>query len=102
MIRLGFTGRLFIIFVTGLVAVQLLAVLAFFLQRSRDTDTGLRMPLPDQAAALVELLESTPGPPDPSELGAIAARHGLEVERESISRLTEQHGLRWGPPASES
>jgi len=51
---------------------------------------------------MVELLESTPGPPDPSELGAIAARHGLEVERESISRLTEQHGLRWGPPASES
>ena len=60
MIRLGFAARLFIIFVTSLVALQLLVVLAFFLQRSRDTDTGLRMPLPDQAAALVELLESTP------------------------------------------
>ena len=60
MIRLGFSTRLFIIFVTSLVALQLLVVLAFFVQRSRDTDTGLRMPLPDQAAALVELLEGTP------------------------------------------
>jgi signal transduction histidine kinase len=60
MIRLGFSARLFLIFMTSLVALQLLAVMAFFLQRSRDTDTGLRMPLPDQAAALVELLESTP------------------------------------------
>jgi signal transduction histidine kinase len=62
MIRLGFSARLFIIFLTSLVALQLLAVMAFFLQRSRDTDTGLRMPLPDQAAALVELLEGTPKP----------------------------------------
>jgi signal transduction histidine kinase len=60
MIRLGFGARLFLIFVTSLVALQLLAVMAFFMQRSRDTDTGLRMPLPDQAAALVELLERTP------------------------------------------
>jgi hypothetical protein len=58
MIRLGFAARLFIIFVTSLVALQVLAVATFYLQRSRDTDTALRMPLPDQAAALVELLES--------------------------------------------
>jgi signal transduction histidine kinase len=60
MMRLGFAARLFIIFVTSLAALQVLAVLAFFLQRSRDTDAGLRMPLPDQTAALVELLERTP------------------------------------------
>jgi len=60
MIRLGFAARLFIIVATSLVALQLLVVLAFFLQRSRDTDSGLRMPLPDQAAALVELLEAMP------------------------------------------
>ena len=30
------------------------------LQRSRDTEAGLRLPLPDQAAALAELLERTP------------------------------------------
>ena len=50
---------------------------------------------------MVELLQKSPGHPDPSELAAIAARHGLEVERESIARLTEEHGLRWGPPPSE-
>jgi len=50
---------------------------------------------------MVELLQKSAGSPDPRELGAIAARHGLEVERDSIARLTEEHGLRWGPPASE-
>jgi quercetin dioxygenase-like cupin family protein len=47
---------------------------------------------------MVELLERSAGPPDPSELSVIAARHGLEVDRDSIPRLTEQHGLHWGPP----
>jgi signal transduction histidine kinase len=60
MIRLGFATRLLIIFVTSVAALQVLAVAAYFLQRSRDTDTDLRMPLPDQAAALVELLERMP------------------------------------------
>jgi signal transduction histidine kinase len=60
MIRLGFAARLFLIFLASLVALQLLAVTTFYLQRSQDTDTGLRLPLPDQASALVELLEGTP------------------------------------------
>ena len=60
MLRLGFAARLLIIVVTSLVALQVLAVAGYFLQRSRDTATDLRMPLPDQAAALVELLERMP------------------------------------------
>lgn len=60
MIRLGFSARLIAIFVTSLVALQLLAVVAYLLQRSRTTEAGLRLPLPDQAAALVELLEEMP------------------------------------------
>jgi quercetin dioxygenase-like cupin family protein len=51
---------------------------------------------------MVDLLERSAGPPDPRELGAIAARHGLEVDRDSIPRLTNQHGLRWGPSPPES
>jgi mannose-6-phosphate isomerase-like protein (cupin superfamily) len=47
---------------------------------------------------MVDLLERSAGPPDPSALGTIAAQHGLEVDRESIPRLTEEYGLRWGPP----
>jgi signal transduction histidine kinase len=60
MIRLGFGTRLLLIVATALVVLQLLVVLVYFLQRSRDTDTGLRLPVPDQAAALVELLEAAP------------------------------------------
>lgn len=60
MIRLGFGARLLLIVVTALVALQLLAVVVYFLQRSRDTETGFRLPVPDQTAALVELLEHTP------------------------------------------
>ena len=33
---------------------------------------------------MVDLLERSVGAPDPSELGAIAAQHGLEVDRESM------------------
>ena len=47
---------------------------------------------------MVDLLERSAGPPDPGALGSIAAQHGLEVDRESIPRLTEEYGLRWGPP----
>jgi uncharacterized cupin superfamily protein len=46
---------------------------------------------------VVEVLERR-GPPDPAELGAIAARYGLEVDRDSIPRLTEAYGLRFGSP----
>src|SRR5215211_2022903 len=51
---------------------------------------------------MVDLLDQSAGPPDPSELHRIAARHGLEVDRESIPRLTETYGLRWGPSTTIS
>ena len=51
---------------------------------------------------VIHLLERSVGPPEPSELGAIAAEYGLEVDRESIPHLTEQYGLRWGPSADRS
>jgi signal transduction histidine kinase len=70
MIRLGFGARLLLIVITGLVALQLLVMTAYFLQRSRDTESGFRLPVPDQAAALVELLEATPKPQWPLVLRA--------------------------------
>jgi hypothetical protein len=48
---------------------------------------------------MVELLQQ-PGPPEQSALSAIAVRYGLEVDRESIPRLTREYGLQFGPPAS--
>ena len=44
---------------------------------------------------VVDLLRA--GPPDPSALATIAARYGLEVDRESIPRLTQKYGLHFGP-----
>lgn len=53
--------------ITALMSATLLAIgliigAAFYLQRDSDTGSGLRLPLPDQIAAIVELLESTPPP----------------------------------------
>jgi quercetin dioxygenase-like cupin family protein len=69
----------------------------------------------DRAARLLELIVpggfeayfaeladalSTPGPPDLAALGAIAARHGLDLDPDSIGRLAAEHGLDvGGPPA---
>jgi quercetin dioxygenase-like cupin family protein len=50
-------------------------------------------------AEVVELLEA--GPPEPSALGDIAGRYGLEVDRESISRLTAEYGLHFGPAPAD-
>ena len=48
MIRLGFGARLLLIVITGLVVLQLLVMAAYFLQRSRDTESGFRLPVPDR------------------------------------------------------
>ena len=48
---------------------------------------------------LVDLLDQD-APPKPSEVGGIADRYGLEVDPESIPRLTEAYGLHFGPPDS--
>ena len=48
---------------------------------------------------IVDLLERDVAP-EPSELGAIAARHGLEVDRDSIPRLTQEYALHFGPQDS--
>src|SRR5687768_13986775 len=50
-------------------------------------------------AEVVGLLRT--GPPEPSALGEIASRYGLEVDRESIPRLTAEYGLHFGAPPAE-
>jgi quercetin dioxygenase-like cupin family protein len=47
---------------------------------------------------MVECLRGS-GPPDPNALMAIAARYGLDVDRASIPRLTDEYGLHFGPSA---
>ena len=48
---------------------------------------------------MVDLLQHG-GPPDPGALAALAARYGLEVDLESIPRLTQEYGLQFGPAAT--
>jgi mannose-6-phosphate isomerase-like protein (cupin superfamily) len=46
--------------------------------------------------ALTELPRDA-GPPDPAAIAAIADRYGLELDLESVPRLVEEYGLRFGP-----
>jgi two-component system osmolarity sensor histidine kinase EnvZ len=60
MARLGLVWRIALIVIAALVAIQLIAASAYFVQRGRATESGFRLPLPDQIAALVRLLEHAP------------------------------------------
>jgi len=55
--RLGLVWRVTLIVIAALVAIQMIAAAAYYVQRGRATEQGFRLPLPDQIAALVELLE---------------------------------------------
>jgi hypothetical protein len=47
---------------------------------------------------MIDLLQQG-GPPDLTALATLAAGYGLEVDLESIPRLTEQFGLQFGAAA---
>jgi two-component system, OmpR family, osmolarity sensor histidine kinase EnvZ len=55
--RLGLVWRVALIVIAALVAIQMIAAAAYFIHRGRATEQGFRLPLPDQIAALVELVE---------------------------------------------
>lgn len=65
--RLGFAGRLMAIVLLSLLAVWILGVGWFYVMQ--EPKRHLLLPLPKQAAAIVELLEAT----DPQQRGAILA-----------------------------
>ena len=55
--RLGLVWRVTLIVIAALVAIQMIAAAAYYVQRGRATEQGFRLPLPDQIAAMVELVE---------------------------------------------
>jgi signal transduction histidine kinase len=55
--RIRFIWRVALILVAALVIVQLVAAAAYYVQRDRATNAGFHLPLPDQVAALVLLLD---------------------------------------------
>jgi two-component system, OmpR family, osmolarity sensor histidine kinase EnvZ len=59
--RLGFRGRLILIVLLVLMALSVFAIGVSFISRSQDANAPLRFPLPDQAAAIAEMLETASG-----------------------------------------
>jgi len=60
MLRFGFVTRLALIFILSLIVLQVLVVAMFYADRRQATGESTRLPLPDQIAAMVELLENAP------------------------------------------
>lgn len=56
----GLALRITLLLISVLAAVVLITAGAFYLQRQADIGVGPRFPLPDQLAAIVELIEMTP------------------------------------------
>ncbi len=62
MLRFGFVTRLALIFIASLIVLQVFVVALFYADRGQATGEGFRLPLPDQVAAMVELIENAPKP----------------------------------------
>jgi signal transduction histidine kinase len=93
-LRLSFVARIAILFIFSLLALQFLTVMGFFIQRGSDTGTGFRLPLPDQIAALVELLETSPA----SQHSAILrAANGANVHARLETAPAAPPGGDWRP-----
>jgi len=60
MLRFGFVTRLALIFILSLIVLQVFVVALFYADRGQATGEGFRLPLPDQVAAMVELVENAP------------------------------------------
>jgi signal transduction histidine kinase len=60
MLRFGFVTRIALIFIVSLIGLQIIMVALFYTDRGQATGDSFRLPLPDQVAAMVELLEAAP------------------------------------------
>src|ERR1043165_8253388 len=71
--RLGFTGRLMAIVLLALLALWSIGVGWAFLTESRDELASQLFPLPEQVAAIVELIEATEPAQRPAVLKAVSS-----------------------------
>jgi two-component system, OmpR family, osmolarity sensor histidine kinase EnvZ len=58
--RLGLVWRVALIVIAAMVAIQMIAAAGYYIHRERATEAGFRLPLPDQIAAIVQLVERAP------------------------------------------
>jgi two-component system, OmpR family, osmolarity sensor histidine kinase EnvZ len=94
--RLGLVWRVALIVIAALVAIQMIAAAAYFVQRGRATQSGFRLPLPDQIAAFVQLVERVPADQRPLVLRA-ANGSGLRVaiERQAPPEPDQVQRVQW-------
>ena len=76
--RLGLAWRVALIVIAALVAIQIIAAAAYYVQRGRATESDFLLPLPDQMAAIVQLIERTPADQRPLVLRVVNGA-GLRV-----------------------
>ena len=93
--RLGLAWRVTLIVIAALVAIQIIAAAAYYVQRGRATESAFRLPLPDQIAAIVQLVERTPADQRPLVLRVVNGP-GLRVAIER-SAPPEPEPLRRAP-----
>ncbi len=93
--RLGLVWRVALIVIAALVAIQMVAAAAYYVQRGRATESGFRVPLPDQIAAIVQLVERAP-PEQRTLVLRIANGAGLRVAIERHAP-PEPHPLQRAP-----
>jgi signal transduction histidine kinase len=93
--RLGLAWRVTLIVIAALVAIQIIAAAAYYVQRGRATESDFRLPLPDQIAAIVQLVERTPADQRPLVLRVVNGP-GLRVAIER-SAPPEPEPLRRAP-----
>ena len=93
MARFGFVWRLAMIVVAALLVVQALALGAYHLQRNRSVEAGFRLPLADQVAALVRLLDELDEQRRPLALRAFSGA-GLTAGIYPAALPTERTGSR--------
>ncbi len=60
MLRFGFVTRIALIFIASLIGLQIMMIALFYKDRGQATGDSFRLPLPDQIAAMVKLLEAAP------------------------------------------
>lgn len=82
--RLGFTGRLMAIVLLALVALWAIGVGWIFVSETREQIAGRLYPLPEQAAAIVNLIDATEPARRPAVLKAVSSETlRVNIEREA-------------------
>jgi signal transduction histidine kinase len=94
--RLGLVWRITLVVLAALIAAQIVAVGIYFHDRGQSLGEGMRLPLPDQMAALVTVIDQTP-PTERALLLRAVNGYGLKVSIDAEAPATDKNSreLKW-------